>query len=123
MATIYARIINQYKFKYPILFSASLYKINEEDQRSEEIELFINSNIIHKLTENDIYNIDHRSRLEHKNQIQETKEFGWIFDKINSMKLGFYKTGGLNGSSFFKIPSRSNALLNIKNDGKDCFVW
>ena len=41
MATIYARIIKQYKFKYRILFSASFHKINEEDQRSDEIELFI----------------------------------------------------------------------------------
>ena len=35
MATINARLINQYKFKYHILFSASFYKINEEDQRSD----------------------------------------------------------------------------------------
>ena len=45
MATIYARLINQYKFEYHILFSASFYKINEEDQRSDEIELIINLNI------------------------------------------------------------------------------
>ena len=42
MATIYARLRNQYKFKYHKIFSASFYKINEEDQRSDEIELFIN---------------------------------------------------------------------------------
>ena len=36
---IYARLINQYKFKYHTLFSASFYKINEEDQRYNEIEL------------------------------------------------------------------------------------
>ena len=42
MATIYARLINQKKFKYHILFSASFYKIIEEDQRCDEIELFIN---------------------------------------------------------------------------------
>ena len=41
MATIYAWLINQYKFQYHILFSASFYKINEEDKRSDEIELFI----------------------------------------------------------------------------------
>ena len=29
MAIIYARIINQYKFRYHTLFSASFYKINE----------------------------------------------------------------------------------------------
>ena len=45
LSVIYARLINQYKFKYHVLFSASFYKINEEDQRSDEIELFINLNI------------------------------------------------------------------------------
>ena len=44
MATIYARLINRYKFKYHMLFSASFHKINEEDQRSDEIELFFNLN-------------------------------------------------------------------------------
>ena len=39
LSVIYARIINHYKFKYHTLFSASLYKINEEDQRKNEIEL------------------------------------------------------------------------------------
>ena len=92
MATIYARLINQYKFKYHILFSASFYKINEEDQRSDEIELFINLNINNNLTETDINNIDVKSQLEHQIQVQETKESGWIFDKINSMKIRFYKT-------------------------------
>ena len=29
MAIIYARLINQYKFRYHTLFSASFYKINE----------------------------------------------------------------------------------------------
>ena len=42
MSTVYARLINQHKFSYPILFSAIFYRINEENQRSDEIELFIN---------------------------------------------------------------------------------
>ena len=123
MATIYARLLNQYKFKYHILFSASFYRINEEDQRSDEIELFINLNINNNLTETDIYNIDVKSQLEHQMQIQETKEYGWFFNKINSMKIGFYITGELNGSSFAKIPLRSNALINIKNNEKYCSIW
>ena len=65
LATIYARLINQNKFKYNILFSASSYRINEEDQRSDETELFINLNIIRNLTESDINNIDINSQLEH----------------------------------------------------------
>ena len=52
----------------------------------------MNLKINHKLTESDIDNIDVRSQLEHQIQIQETKDSGWIFDKINSMKISFYKT-------------------------------
>ena len=123
MATIYARLINQYKFKYQIIFSASFYEINEEDHRSDEIEIFINLKINNNLTETDIDNIDVKSQLEHQIQVQETKESGWIFDKINSMKIRFYKTEELNGSSYVKIPLRSNALINIENNDKYCFIW
>ena len=80
MATIHSKLINQYKFEYHILFSASFYKINEEDQRSDEIDLFINLNINNNSTETDINDIDVNSQLEHKIQIQETKESGWIFE-------------------------------------------
>ena len=65
MSVVYARLLNQYKFKYHTLFSASFYEINEEDQRYKEIELYINLNINHNLTESDIDNIDVRSQLEH----------------------------------------------------------
>ena len=123
MATIYARLINQCKFKYCILFSASFYNINEEDQRTDEIELFINLKINNNLTETDIKNIDVKSQLEHQIQTQETKESGWIFDKINELKIRFYKTDELNGSSYVKIPLRSKALVNIKNNDKYCFIW
>ena len=76
LSVIYARLINQYIFKYHTLFSASFYRTNEEDQRSNEIELYINLNINQNLTETDIDNIDVRSQLEHQIQIQETKESG-----------------------------------------------
>ena len=80
-------------------------------------------NINNILTETDTDNIDIKSQLEHQIQIQETKESGWIFDKINSMKIRFYKTIELNGSSYVKIPLRTNALLNLKNYDKYCFIW
>ena len=38
------------------------------------------------------------------------------------MKIRFYKTDELDGSSYVKIPLRSNALINIKNNDKYCFV-
>ena len=35
LSVIYARLINQYKFKYHTLFLASFYKIDEEDVHSD----------------------------------------------------------------------------------------
>ena len=103
LSVIYARLINQYKFKYHTLFSASFYKIIEEDQRDNHIELYINLKINNNLTESDIDNIDVRSQLEHQIQMQELKDSGWIFDKINSMKKSFYKTTEMNGTSYVRI--------------------
>ena len=123
LSVIYSRLINQYKFKYHTLFSASFYKINEEDQRNNEIELYINLNINNNLTESDIDNIDVTSQLEDQIQNQKMKESGWIFDKINSRKISFYKTTELNGSSYVEIPLRSSAILNIQNNDKYCFIW
>ena len=37
MATVYARLLKQHKFKYHIKFPAGFHKINEEHQRSDEI--------------------------------------------------------------------------------------
>ena len=123
LSVIYTRLINQNKLKCHTLFSARFYKINEEDQRNKETELFLNSNNNHNLKESDIFIFDVRSQLEHPLQIQETKESGWIFDKIISMKISFCKTGELNGSSHVKIPLGSNAILNIQNVDKLCFIW
>ena len=78
MDTIYARLINQYKIKKHIIVWASFYKINDEDQRSDEIEFFINFIINKNFTETDINDIDVKCQLEHQIQIQETKESGWI---------------------------------------------
>ena len=39
------------------------------------------------------------------------------------MSKSFYKSGELKGSSYVKIPLRSSALVNIKNDHKYCFTW
>ena len=123
MSVIYARLIDQYKFQHHRLFSASFYKINEKDQRNNEYELYRNLNVNHNLTESDIDNIDVTSQLEHQIQNQEMKESGWIFDKIHSMKISFYKTVELNDTSYVKIPLRSSAILNIQNNDKYCFIW
>ena len=77
----------------------------------------------HNLTQTDIDNIGVKSPLEHQIQQQEMKDSGWRFDKINSLTVYFSKTGEINGSNYVKIPLRSNAILNIENNDKNCFLW
>ena len=121
LSIIYARLINQYKFRYQTVFSARFDKQNEDGQLLDETELFINLNINHNLTQTDIANIDVVSQLEHQIQQQEMKDSGWRFDKINSLTVYFYKTSEMNGSNYVKIPLRSNAILNVENNDKFCF--
>ena len=80
-------------------------------------------NVNYSLTETDINNIEVKSLLEHQIQQQEMKDSGWRFDNINSMTIYFYKTGELKGSNYVKIRLRSNAILKIENNNKDCFIW
>ena len=123
LSVIYARLINQYKFRYQTVFSAIFDKQDADNQVLDETELFINLNINHNLTENDLDKIDVKSSLEHQMQQQEMKNSGWRFDKITSMTMYFYKAGELNGSNYVKLPLRSNAILNIENNDKYCFLW
>ena len=123
MATLYARLINQYKFKYQTIFSARFDKQVEDNQVSDEKELLNNLNINCNSTETDINKIEGKSSLEHQTQQQEMKSSGWNFDKVNSMILYFYKTGKMNGSSYIKNPLRPAAILNIENDVNYCFIW
>ena len=51
------------------------------------------------------------------------KDSGWRFDKIISMTVYFYKTNEMNGSNYVKVPLRTNAILNIENNDKHCFLW
>ena len=123
LAVIYARLINQYKFKYQTVFSARFDKQNEDNQVLDETELFNNLNMNYNIKQSDIDNIDIRSPLEHQIQKQEMKDCGWRFDKINSMTVYFYETTEMNGLNYIKIPLRTNAILNIENNNKYCFVW
>ena len=91
LSVIYARLMNQYKFKYQTVFSARFDKQNEDNQVLNETELFINLNINHNLTQTDIDNIDVRSSLERQIQQQEMKDSGCRFDKRNSMTIFFFK--------------------------------
>ena len=123
LAVLYARLINQYKFKYQTVFSARFDKQDEDGQLLDEIELFINLNMNYNITQSDIDNIDIKSPLEHQIQKQEMKDSGWRFDKLYSMTIYFYETTEMNGSNYIKIPLRSNAILNVENNDKYCFLW
>ena len=81
ISIIYARLINQYKFKYQTVFSAGFDKQDENSQVLDETELLINSNIDLRLTESDLDKIEIKSPLEHQIQQQEMKDSGWRFDK------------------------------------------
>ena len=123
LAVIDARLINQYKFKYQVVFSARFDKQDEDGQLLDETELFINLNINHNLTQTDINNIDVVSPLETQKLQVEMRDSGWRFDKISSMTIYFYKTNEMNGANYVKIPLRSNAILNVENNDKYCFLW
>ena len=51
------------------------------------------------------------------------KKSGWVFQRVISMTISYYNTGIMDGSSYVKVPLRSSAILNIKNDDKYCFIW
>ena len=123
MSIIYARLINQYKIRYQVVFSARFDKQDEDGQILDETELFINLNINQNLTQSEIDNVNITFPLERQIQQQEMKDSGWGFDMINSMTTYFYKTNELNGSNYIKIPLRSSAILNIENIDKYCFLW
>ena len=123
LSVIYARLINQYKFKYQAVFSARFDKQNEDNQVLDETELFINLNMNYNITQSDIDNIDIKSPLEHQIQKQEMKDSGWRFDKINSMAVYFYESNEMNGLNCVKIHLRTNAILNIEKNDKYCFLW
>ena len=91
LAVIYARLLNQYKFKNQTVFSARFDKQDENNLLLDETELFINLNINHNLTQTDINNIDVVSPFEHQKQQQEMNDSGRRFDKINSMTVYFMK--------------------------------
>ena len=81
LSVIYARLINQYKFKYQTVFLAGFDKQDEDNQVLDETESFINLNINHNLTRSDLDKIDIKSPLEHQIQQQDIKDSGWRFDK------------------------------------------
>ena len=74
IASMYARLINQYIFKYHTILSARYDKHYEEGEMMDEIELYMNLNIKYNSTESDIEYFNVRFQLREKNQRQEFKK-------------------------------------------------
>ena len=100
LSVVYARILNQYKFRYQTVISARFDKQDEDNQVLDETELLINLDINHNLTQTDIDNIDVKSALEHQIQQGKMKDSGWRFDKFNSLTVYFFKTSEMDGRSY-----------------------
>ena len=84
MAKIYARLLNENKFKYQRVFFAGFDQEDEGDQVLDEPEFYINLDTNRSLSESDINNTHIRSQLENQQQNQETRDSGWRIDKISS---------------------------------------
>ena len=123
MRHIYAKFINQYKFKYQLSFMLLFYKFEEDGDIKKEAEMTVNLNMTNNLTQSEIDNVNIQWDLEARKQNLEMQESGWVFQRVNSMTISFYNTGNMDGSSYVKLPLRSSAILNIKNDDKYCFLW
>ena len=89
---------NPYIFKDANLKIGSKYNLDSHNNNQANSILTITPNF----PESDIDGIDIKSQLEHQFQIQETKESGWRFDEITSMKKSFNKTGEMNDSTYVK---------------------
>ena len=113
MSHIYAKFINQYKFKYQLSFMLLFYKFEEDGDIRKEADMPIILNMTNNLTQSEIDNVDLQWDLESRKQTIEMRESGWVFQRVNSMTISFYSTGNMDGSSYVKIPIKSSAILNI----------
>ena len=123
MAHIYAKFINQYKFKYQLSFMLFFNKFEEDGGITKEAEMVVNINMVNNLTQSEIDIANIQWEVEARKQNLEMRDSGWDFQRVNSMTKSFYNTGYMDGSSYVKIPLRPSAILNIKNDDKYCFLW
>ena len=93
MSHIYAKFINQYKFKYQLSFMLLFHKFEEDGDIRKEAEMPINLNMTNNLTQSEIENVNVQWDLETRKQNLEMQESGWIFQRVNSMTISFYHTG------------------------------
>ena len=87
MTKNYARLLKGNTIKNQTVFSASFFKLDEDDEVLDGIDLYFKLNIDQKITESDIDDTNVISQLEHQNPNQKTKDSGWIFNKTNSMTI------------------------------------
>ena len=80
MATIYARLINHYIFKYQTVFSARLDKLDEDGQILNGDKLIMNLNFNQNLTESVTDNIDIKSSPRSQIQKEKMRDSGCRFD-------------------------------------------
>ena len=118
LSHLYAKLINQYKFKYQLTFLLLFNKFGEDNEITSAKELPITFSVTHNLTQSRIDNITIQCDLENRIQSIEMKESGCNFQRIKTMTISFNKSGELNASSYVKIPLSSSALVVIKNDDK-----
>ena len=104
MSHIYAKFINQYKFEYQLSFMVLFYKFEEDGDIRKEAEMSINLNMTNNLTQSKIDNVNNQWDLESRIQNLKMKESGWVFQRVNSMKISYFNTGNMNGSSYVKLP-------------------
>ena len=109
LATIYARKINQYKFKYQLVFSVR-FDTQDKNNKVKKTQLYLNLKKNRKLTQSDIDIIIIRCQLESQKLNLELEDSGWSFDKVNSMTKYFNKTTELKSSIFVKIPLRPSSI-------------
>ena len=76
MSLIYAKLKDQYKFKYQLTSLVLFKKYGEDNEITSEVELPITLSISHNLTQSEIDNINFQWTLENRIQILEMKEFG-----------------------------------------------
>ena len=99
------------------------YKFDEDGDIRKEAEMTVTLNMTNNLTQSEIDNVNIQWDLEARKQNLEMRESGWNFQRVNSMTISFYNTGNMDGSNYIKLPLRSSAILNIKNDDIYCFLW
>ena len=87
MSLIYTRLIDQYKIKFQVVFSAEFDKEDEFGFISDKTELFISLKINQILTLEDIEQTNICSQLESQITNQELKDSGWRFNKLVSMTI------------------------------------